>query len=264
MRVTPPITKGAASMLLVAVLALGCGTIAEKLEEAATPVAGQTPAQPASTAAASQPTQPRPERRLEITRSGFSQPTTFITTSIYYAFIVVNHNQKEAAELTPYQVAFLDETGNVVAQDSGYITFLFPGEVMGVAGLATVGEGVRASKMQVQVGSPNRWSELKVPARLSAEVQSVTPQRFLGPKVAGVVTNPFARELKGVYVSIVAYDAAGNIIGGEFTFVNFVPPGGQAPFEATFWEGAEPARVEAYAAISGLTALDLLLPQQQQ
>jgi hypothetical protein len=78
------------------------------------------------------------------------------------------------------------------------------------------------------------------------------------------VTNPFARELKGVYVSIVAYDAAGNIIGGEFTFVNFVPPGGQAPFEATFWEGAEPARVEAYAAISGLTALDLLLPQQQQ
>jgi hypothetical protein len=260
MRVTPPITKAAASMLLVAVLALGCGTIAEKLEEAATPVAGQTPAQPASTAAASQPTQPRSERRLEITRSGFSQSRT----SIYYAFIVVNHNQKEAAELTPYQVAFLDETGNVVAKDSGYITFLFPGEVMGVAGLATVGEGVRASKMQVQVGSPDRWSELKVPARLSAEVQSVTPQRFLGPKVAGVVTNPFARELKNVYVSIVAYDAAGNIIGGEFTFVNFVPPGGQAPFEATLWEGAQPARVEAYAAISGITALDLLLPQQQQ
>jgi hypothetical protein len=263
MRVTLPVTKAAASMLLVAVLALGCGTIAEKLEEAATPVAGQTPAQPASTAA-SQPTQPRPERRLEITRSGFSQPTTFITTFIYYAFIVVNHNQKEAAESTPYQVAFLDETGNVVAKDSGYITFLFPGEVMGVAGLATVGEGVRASKMQVQVGSPNRWSELKVPARLSAEVQSVTPQRFLGPKVAGVVNNPFARELKGMDVHIVAYDAAGNIIGGGFTFVNFVPPGGQAPFEATLWEGAQPARVEAYAAISAITALDLLLPQQQQ
>jgi len=243
---------------LAAAVIVACGSVAEELERASQEVT------PTATSAASTPGRseqpqgqarqtPTSERKIEVSGAGFAQSDRLI----YYAFIVVNRNEREAAERTSYQVAFLDDTGRVVARDSGYITFLFPGETQGVAGNASVGEGVRPARIQVQVSSPSAWTELNVKSKLTAEVQSVAPQRFLGPKVSGVVNNPFTVELKQIRVSIVAYDAAGNIIGGEFTYVDFVPAGGQAPFEETLWQGAQPAKVEAYAAISGLTALDL-------
>jgi hypothetical protein len=61
-----------------------------------------------------------------------------------------------------------------------------------------------------------------------------------------------------VAVYAVPYDANGNIIGGGFGFVNFIPAGGQTGVEVQVESAGVPARVELYA---GITILTLLSPQ---
>ena len=52
-----------------------------------------------------------------------------------------------------------------------------------------------------------------------------------------------------------AFDAADQIIGGGFTFLDFLPPQANAAVIVPINVGAEPARVELYAALSALSQI---------
>lgn len=56
-------------------------------------------------------------------------------------------------------------------------------------------------------------------------------------------------------VVTVAYDEAGKIIGGGFTFVDFVSPKGTAPVEISATMSGTPAKIELYPTLSGLSVI---------
>lgn len=69
--------------------------------------------------------------------------------------------------------------------------------------------------------------------------------------VTGTVSGDFAEDLEYVQVTVVARDAAGQIIGGAWTYVDLLPADGTAvPFEAVFWDALpEGTTFEAYASL---------------
>jgi len=69
------------------------------------------------------------------------------------------------------------------------------------------------------------------------------------------VKSPYQKDLENIRVAAVAYDEAGNIIGGGFTYLDFVPANGQAAVEVSITTSGVPATVELYPTISGLTLL---------
>ena len=74
------------------------------------------------------------------------------------------------------------------------------------------------------------------------------------PKVTGVVKNLSDQQLDNIRVSAIAYNDAGDIIGGGFTFVDFVPASAQAAAEVSITTSGTPAQVELYPTITSLTS----------
>ena len=87
----------------------------------------------------------------------------------------------------------------------------------------------------------------------SFTVEGATYRPGTSPKVVGVIKSPYTKDAKSVRTSAIAYDAEGKIIGGGFTFVDFIPASGQTAVEVTINASAAPAKVELYPMLSNLS-----------
>ena len=144
--------------------------------------------------------------------------------------------------------------GAVVETDSGYIAFLLPRQQIGVAGTLYLDEGVTLSRIEVQL-SQGKATAFESTAWIEAgQVRYIegSYSRF----ATAVLSNPFERDITNLIVSAVAYDDAGQIIGGGFTYLNFLPAGGATGARVSIEGLSQVARVEVYATLSGLSTLD--------
>lgn len=173
--------------------------------------------------------------------------------SVGWAFIVENPNSGLAVVNSQYQVAAYDASGTVLKTDSGYIPIVLPGERLAIASDLILNEGQVAGRVDVQVRT-GEFEPLEVTSLFTTENVAYLPDDYF-PKATGVVVSSATRDLENIRVSAVAYDEAGNIIGGGFTYLDFVPAGGRAAVEVSITTSAPPARVELYPTISGLTLL---------
>jgi hypothetical protein len=259
-------------IFILALSAVGCGSAAETVREAssspatsqvstspsptAVPAATPTPLRATPTPALEPtPTVPPPTptpapQNLTIVAHGFGQDER----SVGYAFIVENPNSGLAVVNSRYQVAAYDASGIVLTTDSGYIPIVLPGERLGIASDFYLNEGQVVDRVEVQVRTGD-FEPLDVTSLFTTENVAYIADEYF-PKVTGVVVSSATRDLESIRISAVAYDEAGNIIGGGFAYLDFVPAGGRAAVEASITTSAPPARVELYAAISGLTLLE--------
>jgi hypothetical protein len=74
--------------------------------------------------------------------------------------------------------------------------------------------------------------------------------------VTGQIVSPYGSEITNLRVAAIAYDAAGEIIGGGYTFLDFVPANGKAAVEVSVTTAEEPTTVELYAAVSDLSEIE--------
>lgn len=222
---------------------------------AATPTESSvaTPTTPATATVPPSPTStPSPQTQAVTVESyGFGQPDD--SRTVGWAFIVSNPNATLAIEDSQYQVAIKDDAGTVLVADSGYLNLLMPGERTAVAGTSYLPEGARASTITVAFNEGDTES-LETTETFTSSNVSYFPDEYF-PQVTGVIANPYNRDLEDIYVSAVAYDASGNIIGGGFTFVNLIPAAGQTGVTVSITTEGEPASVEVYGAVSSLTQL---------
>ena len=68
----------------------------------------------------------------------------------------------------------------------------------------------------------------------------------------GKVTSAFSEDQELVKVSVIARDAAGTIVGSDFTFIDRLPAGGTAQFESSLWNIENlpgDVRFEAFASL---------------
>ena len=268
-----------ASLLLVALVA-ACGSNAKNVVQttgttqsraAVTPTsvasaATQSPLQTATVAVASTsiPTvQPTTEPTSPSTQTTKTEAVTVVDQGfgasedggmVGWAFVVQNPNPGLAFESSQYQVAFSDDSGTILETDSGYLQLLLPSEKTAVSGESFLPEGTKATKMDVTFNQGDS-ATLDVTTPFKLDKATYFPDEYL-PQVTGIVTNPYAKDLQDVQVSAVAYDASNAIIGGGFTFVNFIPSGGSSGAAMTITTSAVPDHVELYASISGLTSLE--------
>jgi hypothetical protein len=183
----------------------------------------------------------------QLVASGFGQDKSAGS----FAFIVQNPNPDYAYEDTPYQVAAYDAAGSVLKTESGHIEALVAGQQLGVAGRLYLPENTTISRLDVQLLAGRAVALGPVPT-LTAENVGYRDDRY-SPKVTGIVKSPYDKNVTYARISALAYDAGGAIIGGGFTFLNFVPAHGQSAVEVNVKTTGKPARVELYPTISGLS-----------
>lgn len=282
-------------VLLVALAACG-GSTTEKLSDAVAPT--ESPVEETATLAAptseptelpaveptepptaeptepptAEPTEPPPTpvpeiEALVLTNHGFGQDGIVVG----FAFIVENPNPGFAVEDSQYQLAVYDEAGTVVETDSGYINLILPGQALGIAGDLYLNEGVMAARMEVQLRDGDAVATEPLPA-FTVESPTYYPSEYYA-SVTGIVKNPYDRTIGDLRVSAVLYNGAGEIIGGGFTYLNFLLANGSAGAKASVIGAGEVAEVELYPTLSSMSLLtgdsdlpedasDLVLAQQ--
>ena len=168
-----------------------------------------------------------------------------------YAFLVENPNQGTAINTTEYQVAFYNAAGTVVGTDTGYINQLLPGQTLGLSGWMTLDEGITVDSVQIQLdaGFPES-SDLTT--TFTTDRISYYPNEFYST-ATGVITNPFAFDITDLRVSAIVYNAAGEIIGGGFTYLGFILANASTGVEVFVTSAGEVDHIDLYPTLSGLS-----------
>ena len=140
-----------------------------------------------------------------------------------------------------------------MATDSGYIDLVYPEQQ--TAGFSTLylPEGKKLFKVVVQIksGDPEVTDLLISPFAVGKI--SFYPETY-GNSVTAVITNTSDVNFSSLSTVAVAYDDQGNLIGGGFTYVNFILAQGHAPFNTSVIVSSLPAKWEIYPRMSSLSS----------
>jgi hypothetical protein len=187
---------------------------------------------------------------LEVGASGFGQDER----EIGFGFTVINPNSAVAIEDSQYQVAFFGPDGAVVETESGYIDVVLPSQTLGIGGTTYVNEGVTVSKIEVQLGMGDAYLSEPIPA-FTVTYAEYIPEDYFSYAV-GVIQNPFNRAISSLRVSALAYDANNNIVGGGYTYCNFVLANRSRGIRISVNALPGASRVDIYPTLSSLSELD--------
>ncbi len=172
---------------------------------------------------------------------------------IGYGVLVENPNKNLGITNTKLQIVAYDSKNTIVKVDSVTISLALPGEITGIAGTLLGVEGDQVEKIEVQQ-QPGKLVQMDTTARFTSKNVSFIPGSYGMNKVTGIINNPFTKTFKLARVSAIAYDAAGNIIGGGWTFSE-LPAGSQTAIETSIDVQNTPAKVEIFAQPSVLDTM---------
>ncbi|MGQ9786296.1 MAG: hypothetical protein ACUVSJ_07535 [Anaerolineae bacterium] len=189
-------------------------------------------------------------RPLALGAQGFGQHGA----QLGYAFLLENPNDALVVREVRYHVTAYNAAGEVLATDDGRLEALLPGEKLGVGGnlpleheepIAHVETVILPGKYQLSASIP--------PFR----VVDVTYQDNVSqPHATGRLINPYPQNVTQLGLSAVAYNAAGDIIGGGYATLEAAPAQGEVTAEVPVVASAVPARVELYATRTALTKME--------
>jgi hypothetical protein len=188
---------------------------------------------------------PQPEP-LKITSQGFGQEGR----NLGYAFLVENVNSGIILDSTTYSVTAFDAGGNVVKEEQNRrIGLIFPNQTLGVASRMFIDEGVTVEKIEIQLAEGAvGFTDWEAP--ISAELIRYfpAPSEYSSASVTGILTNRLDRTLTSINLYAIAYNEAGEIIGGGADNLNFIPANGRLGVDVRgFYSTGTPDRVELYA-----------------
>ncbi len=211
----------------------------QPITEAATPVpAVQATAIPA---APSVPT----AAPLVVQKFGFGQDEQ----SVGYAFILQNPNPTLAIRDSEYRITAYDASEVVLDSTNNYLDLILPGQVMGIGGDLYLDEGQTVARMEVvfKDGTP----ELAEPSASPFTVQGVTyiKDEYFS-RVAGLITSALPEDVTNLITYAVLYDAAGNIIGGGYTYLNFILANSSVGVDVYVSSAGEVAKAELYPSLN--------------
>ncbi|HEX6417385.1 MAG TPA: FxLYD domain-containing protein [Acidimicrobiales bacterium] len=177
---------------------------------------------------------------IQVVESGFSNFMGGFDSderSVAYGFIVENTGDETATDIS-VSISAYDANGTALASDSVTIYVLRPGERMGI-GDEFFGTTFTTdvARLDVQVSEPRDFGSSDVPdeGTLSAEGinTSVTDYNITTTFTA---KSSYAQQVDSPSVYAIYRNEAGEIIGGSFGFLDFVPANGSTAGEVTSWE----------------------------
>jgi hypothetical protein len=193
---------------------------------------------------------------LKVSEYGFTQlpKSDFAGPSVSYAVLVTNEGGAIATN-AQVQISFEDKAGGVVDSQEDYLTAVLPGTSVALGGVMIDAAGVEKMTVQVLPGD----SEPLEGKQANFEVTKIKTktQEYTGVKTTASVSSPFVKDVKDAMAVAVYRNAKGKIIGGDSTFINFIPAGGKAAVSIdSFSQMKVPAKTEVYVALSGLSLLE--------
>jgi TM2 domain-containing membrane protein YozV len=189
-------------------------------------------AEPASDAApAAEPEAPAVQE-LAIVETAFGKDIE--SDMWWYVVVLENPNPDHVFPSAGITVEALDANGTILDSGSNYTTVL-QGRTVVVGDFFSVGSGTIA---KLDVRGPTSAAATSSPAAETgsftvADLATATEYGWMD--VTGKVTSSFVEDQEFVTVSVIARDAAGKIVGSDFTFIERLPAGGTAQFESSLW-----------------------------
>lgn len=214
------------------------------LEPANPTVTPAATAPPATPDAAPMYDDPRP---VIIVDQGFSQDENQVS----YGFVVENPNPEIAMEGTGYEVIAYDEAGIVLGSTDGVIRQVGPGAQWGVGGRLSLQVKVPVAELVIDLRLGDGVAPFPEPA-FDVDRPTIIADPAV-PRATAILHNPYVQGVADLPVSVVAFDAQGAVVGGGYTYVDFVPGEGQIGVQVSLLGVNEMARVDFYASPSGLT-----------
>lgn len=163
----------------------------------------------------------------------------------WYAVEITNPNEDFVFGMAALDVEAYDANGVLLDTDSTYGTIL-QGTSVWVGNFMDINTGAID---RIEVRGPTGDSATHSPA---AETGSFT----MGPittgseygrvTVQGTVTSNFSEDQDMVRIDLVARNAAGEIVGVDYTYTDRVPAGGTAAWDVSLWEVPLDSTFEAY------------------
>lgn len=247
----------AAAVAVFAATALtGCGSAADKTNTAGEPgskvVAGAEASAGAEDAAAEGS---KAEAQLTVGDYGFTQfgKSEYTGPRVSYALVVSNKGTAIGTS-AKVQVTFEDGAGGVVDSQEDYLAAVLPGSSVALAGELPDTAGVKKMTVQVLPGSSEALKSK--PANFTVSKIKTKTQEYTGVKTTASVASPFTEDLEEVQAVAVYRNAKGKIIGGDFTYISFIPAGGKAAVSIeSFAHEKVPAKTEVYVGLSSLSLL---------
>lgn len=191
---------------------------------------------------------PQPRADIELIASGFTQAGDDGDAWVHVGLVFENPNPDTwVAEFVNVQLTFYGGDGAFVGSGDGLISTVLPGQRAAIGDV--IFDIANAATMEVDFRVSD-WFEIGFePGEFTFSEVTTQPGEFGGWESRGLVHSTFEQDQENVRIDVIYFDAAGTIVGGEFTFVDFVPAGGQAGWEtSTFSQfGAAVARTEVYA-----------------
>jgi hypothetical protein len=193
---------------------------------------------------------------IEVVDYGFSTFETSYDDSRRASWAVELSNpnsDSHIAESIDVTVTLLDASGSVLNSDSHSIAVLLPGQTAAVAG-STYEDVGDVAEMRVQA-RPRGWAEEEGPfGGFTTSDVNARADEYGGWTVTGQVESTFTEDFEDVYAVAVLKNAAGDIVGGDFTFLDFVPADGDTSFQVSVMDDIDDvASAEVYVTLSNLS-----------
>jgi len=198
------------------------------------------------------PTTKPAAHEVTLAGNGFTQlpPDSIGNAYVSYGVIVKNPSDDIATRVS-LNVAFYNDAGVVVKADNPTIDVILPGQT---AAYGETLEVAGATRMEVQALVGNWQTATTTTGAFTASGVSTTTRDYGGLQTNATLSSTFGKDLKEVVAVAIYRDANGAIVGGDRTFVDFVPAGGSAAVEiSNFSDVPAPAGTEVYAELSNLS-----------
>ncbi len=136
----------------------------------------------------------------------------------------------------------------------GYLNVIFPSQMSAQSASLSLPKGAKVAKVEVQIdsGEPKSFDVSESP--FGVEGTAFVPGSY-SSKISGTVTNSLNQKIETVEVVAVAYNDKDEIIGGGFTYVDFVPASGKVAVSVNVNVTGKPAKVELYPQLTSLSKI---------
>ena len=186
---------------------------------------------------------------LQLLEQGFGQKDQ----QVAYGMVIENPGDTALVD-SQYQVTIYDAEGTVLDTGQGYLALVLAGQKLGIAGSAYLNEGQVADMIEIVLES-GEAAETDFNAPITTDQVIYNEDEYISVAL-GLVSNPFDLEVGNVDVWGIAYDAAGNIIGGGNNTLNFITAGSSSGIALSITSKGTVARVEFSAALANSTPWD--------
>ena len=186
---------------------------------------------------------PDDAEQVEVVEQGFTvitDPNDDTRRNLTYGILLENPNPDPlVATGIDVQVSFFDAGGSVLDTDTAFLSVLLPGQTGAVGNiLFDAPEGV-AEASRCRPAPVTSWSRRTSTVELDTKDVKTVAEEFGGLKTTFLLTSTFPEAQEAIQVTAIYRDDAGKVVGGYFTFIEFVEANDETAGEISFFIDVE-------------------------